>query len=84
MELQDAEAAPVPDRLTAWPIDHGLYGLDAIFEGDASYERARAHRVRLEGEGVPQRLRRELNGGWTLRFGPLRGADVAGAFAAFV
>ena len=32
-----ANAGPVPDRLTIWPVDDGRYGPDATFQGDSSY-----------------------------------------------
>jgi hypothetical protein len=75
-------AGPVPDRLTIWPMDDGRYGLDATFQGASGYERAHWHRDRL-GD-VPHSFRQELDGGWTLRFGPLPGSQVAQALAAFV
>jgi hypothetical protein len=78
------EDTPIPVRLTTWPVDRGQFGLDALFQGCEGYRRARAHRARLEEEGVPQVLRRELDGAWTLRFGPLPATDVAPALAAFV
>jgi hypothetical protein len=74
---------PVPDRLTTWPVDDGRYGLVAVFSGGSGYERARTHRARLESEGVPQRLRREMDGAWTLRFGPLPAPEVVVALGAF-
>ena len=78
------KAGPVPDRLTIWPIDDGRYGLDATFQGASGYERAEHHRQELAGRGVPHSFRQELDGGWSLRFGPLRALDVARALSAFV
>ena len=77
-------AGPVPDRLTIWPVDDGRYGLDATFQGSSGYQRAQQHRDEMEREGVPHTFRQELDGAWTLRFGPLRAADVARALSAFV
>jgi hypothetical protein len=77
-------AGPVPDRLTIWPVDDGRYGLDATFHGATGYERARRHQAELEREGVPHTFRQELDGSWTLRFGPLRAAEIARALSAFV
>jgi hypothetical protein len=74
----------VPDRLTIWPVDDGRYGLDASFTGETGFRRAESHRAELERGGVPHKFRQELDGAWTIRFGPLRGADVAKALAAFV
>jgi hypothetical protein len=78
------KAGPVPDRLTIWPVDDGRYGLDATFHGATGYERAQGHRTQLEMEGVPHTFRQELDGAWTLRFGPLPAADIAAALGAFV
>ena len=78
------KAGPVPDRLTIWPVDDGRYGLDATFQGGTGYERAQVHRVQLEAESVPHTFRQELDGAWTLRFGPLPAGSIAVALAAFV
>lgn len=78
------KAGPVPDRLTIWPVDDGRYGLDATFQGASGYERADQHHEELDRREVPHRFRQELDGGWTLRFGPLRAVDAADALAAFV
>jgi hypothetical protein len=40
--------------------------------------------VDLERRGLPYSFRQELDGGWTLRFGPLRAIEIAAALAAFV
>lgn len=78
------KAGPVPDRLTIWPVDDGRYGLDATFQGATGYQRAEHHESELDRLGVPHQFRQELDGGWTLRFGPLQAVDVANALAAFV
>jgi hypothetical protein len=82
--LLPAAAGPVPDRLTIWPVDDGRYGLDATFQGETGYTRARRHQRDLERGGVAHTFRQELDGGWTLRFGPLPAADIARALSAFV
>jgi hypothetical protein len=78
------QAGPVPDRLTIWPVDDGRYGLDATFQGTTGHERAAQHEAELRRAAVPHTFRQELDGGWTLRFGPLAAAQVAQALAAFV
>jgi hypothetical protein len=78
------QAGPVPDRLTIWPVDDGRYGLDATFQGATGYQRARQHEAELLRHGVPHKFRQELDGSWTLRFGPLPAAQVAQALATFV
>jgi hypothetical protein len=82
--LLPMKAGPVPDRMTIWPVDDGRYGLDATFHGGTGYERAQQHQVELERAGVPHSFRQELDGAWTLRFGPLTAADIATALGAFV
>jgi hypothetical protein len=82
--LLPSRAGPVPDRLTIWPVDDGRYGLDATFHGGSGYQRARQHQTELERDGVPHTFRQELDGSWTLRFGPLPAADIAQALSAFV
>jgi hypothetical protein len=79
-----ARVGPVPDRLTIWPVDDGRYGLDATFQGASGYERAEHHQQQLANRDVPHNFRQELDGGWTLRFGPLKATEVAAALSAFV
>jgi hypothetical protein len=79
-----AQAALSADQLTTWPLDDQRYGLVAVFRGDCGYERATRHRARLEREGVPRKLRRERDGAWTLRFGPVSVPDITGALDAFM
>lgn len=78
------QAGPVPDRMTIWPMDDGLYGLDATFQGASGYERAERHIAALPVAEVRHSFRQELGGAWTLRFGPLSAADVSVALTAFV
>ena len=65
-------------------MDDARYGLDATFQGVSGYQRADHHREAMDRCGVPYRFQQELDGGWTLRFGPLRAMDVATALGAFV
>lgn len=78
------KAGPVPDRLTIWPVDDGRYGLDATFQGASGYERAQVHQAKYERDAVPHTFRQELDGAWSLRFGPLQAVDIAQALSAFV
>lgn len=79
-----SRAGPVADRIVIWPLDDGRYGLDATFQGASGYECAAQHEVDLERRDVRYRFHQEMDGGWTLRFGPLRAVDVAVALSAFV
>jgi hypothetical protein len=83
-EALPVKAGPVPDKLTIWPVDDGRYGLDATFQGVSGYQRAEHHERELSQRGAPYSFIQELDGGWTLRFGPLKAVDVAAALGAFV
>jgi hypothetical protein len=80
----DIPAGPVADKLTMWPLDDGRYGLDAIFQGASGYERCEAHRSALSAAGVESSLIQNLDGSWSLRFGPLTAHEVGRAISAFV
>ena len=79
-----AKAGPVADRISIWPLDDGSYGLDATFQGASGYERAERHIESLDAGQVSYSLRQELDGGWTIRFGPLSAVNVSTALSAFV
>ena len=79
-----APAGPVPDRLTIWPVDDGRYGLDAAFQGASGYERAEHHDHELVNRGIRHAFKQEMDGGWTLRFGPLSALEVSRALTSFV
>jgi hypothetical protein len=55
-----------------------------IYRRSISYDRAEHHQVELTEHGVAHSFRLELDGGWTLRFGPPKAVDVARALSAFV
>jgi hypothetical protein len=80
----DLPAGPIADRLSIRPMDDGSYGLDATFQGASGHERAQFHEAALEQAAIRWSLRQELDGGWTLRFGPITAADVAAALSAFI
>lgn len=80
----ELRAGPVADRLTLWPVDDGRYGLDAVFQGASGYERCEEHREALEAAGVRCSLIQGLDGGWSLRLGPLTALEVGKAIGAFV
>ena len=84
MSTTPTDPGPVPDRITIWPVDDGRFGLDATFQGASGYERADWHVRALDRRGVRHSFRQELDGGWTVRFGPLRAVDVGGALTAFL
>jgi hypothetical protein len=82
--LPDLPPGPVADKLSIWPLDSGNYGLDATFQGLSGFERMERHELVLKRAGVRYSLVQELGDAWTLRFGPLSGAEVSSALRAFV
>jgi hypothetical protein len=84
MDRSLTKPGPVADLLSIWPFDDGRYGLDATFQEASGYERAEMHLETLKASDIEYSLRQELDGGWTLRFGPLIASEVSTALIAFV
>ena len=73
-----------PDRVMLWPLEIGRYGLDLTFGGNWGCEDAEAQAARLSDRGIPNMIRREPDGGWTVRLGPLHSLEVAQALSSVV
>jgi hypothetical protein len=73
-----------PDRLMLWPLDMGRYGLDVTFSGNWGCEDAERQAAQLRRRGIPNVIRQEPDGGWTVRLGPLHSLDVARALSSLV
>ena len=67
-----------------WPLDAGRYGLDVTFSGDWGCEDAEQESARLSRAGMANTIRREPDGAWTVRLGPLHSLDVARALSALL
>jgi hypothetical protein len=83
----DPEPEPVgppPDRITIWPIEDGTFGIDATFQGATGYRHAEFHEAILLLRDIRCTLRQELDGGWTIRLGPLPRPLVEQAIALFI
>ena len=60
-----------PNKVSIWPVGGAGYGIDFTYHGATGYTDAeRAERV-LQSNGLPAQFRQELDGAWTVRFGPL-------------
>lgn len=73
-----------PDRLTIWPVEGDLFGIDVRWGGAAGNRRATVVARLLEAAGVPRKLTQAMDGGWEVRVGPVPGADVAQVIDQFV
>jgi hypothetical protein len=80
----DFPVGPVADKLTLWPVDDGRYGLDAVFQGASGFERCEEHRTAFAAAGIQCSLRQGMDGGWSMRLGPLTAHEVGKAISAFV
>ena len=80
----DVTVGPRADRVTFWPTDSGTYGVDATFQGVSGYGDLETHEAALRRAGVKYSMRQELDGGWTLRFGPLNAEYARRVVEAFI
>jgi hypothetical protein len=80
----DIRVGPVADRVSVWPHDDGTYGVDATFQGSSGHDDAAHYEERLKKVGARYTLKQELDGGWTLRFGPLRHEEALRLVEAFI
>jgi hypothetical protein len=60
-----------PNRVSIWPVERSGYGIDFTYHGATGYARAETAEQRLQAAGLTTSFRQELDGAWTVRFGPL-------------
>jgi hypothetical protein len=60
-----------PNRVSIWPVEVGGYGIDFTYHGATGYTSAEAADEILRFNGLRTSFRQELDGAWTVRFGPL-------------
>ncbi len=71
-------------------MEDGTYGIDATFTGVTGFERAQEHERVLRSAAASANLApwwrflQEIDGRWTLRFGPVSGPDVAAVMESFI
>ena len=72
IESSGARLGPTrPDKLSIWPVSESDFGLDVTYRGPQGYRRAEIVERQLTAAGVRNRLEQELDGAWTVRFGPV-------------
>ena len=72
--LQQTAQAPTPtrpDRITIWPVDECSFGIDVQYQGAVGYRRAEIVHRQIEAAGAKASFRQEVDGTWTVRFGPV-------------
>lgn len=73
-----AELGPTrPDRLTIWPVEGDLFGIDVRWSAAAGNRRATVVARLLADAEVRGRLSQTVDGAWEVRVGPVPGGDVA-------
>ena len=60
-----------PNRVSIWPIEVGGYGIDITYHGATGYTDAETAERVLQTTGLATSFRQELDGAWSVRFGPL-------------
>ena len=73
-----------PDRLTIWPVEGDLFGIDVRWGGSAGNRRATVVARLLSDAGIRGRLTQAVDGAWEVRVGPVPGGDVARVIDEFV
>jgi hypothetical protein len=73
-----------PDKLTIWPVENDLFGIDVRWGGAVGNRRATVVARLLEDAGIKGRLTQGIDGSWEVRVGPVPGADVARVIDEFV
>jgi hypothetical protein len=73
-----------PDRLTIWPVEGDLFGIDVRWAGGAGNRRATVVARLLSDAGIRGRLTQTIDGAWEVRVGPVPGGDVARVIDEFV
>jgi len=84
-DLVASELGPTrPDRLTIWPVEGDLFGIDVRWGGPPGNRRATVVARLLAGAGIRARLTQGVDGAWEVRVGPVPGSDVARVIDEFV
>lgn len=65
-----------PDRISIWPVEETRFGVDVVYQGATGYRRADTVHRQLSAAGARSTMRQELDGGWTVRFGPVGREDM--------
>jgi hypothetical protein len=60
-----------PNRVSIWPVELGGYGIDFTYHGATGCADAETAEQMLQAAGLTTKFIQELDGAWTVRFGPL-------------
>jgi hypothetical protein len=60
-----------PSRVSIWPVEDRGFGIDFTYHGATGYTDAEFAQGLLDAYGLRTSFIQELDGAWTVRFGPL-------------
>ena len=60
-----------PNRISIWPVESEGFGIDFTYHGSTGYTDAETAERVIGVHGLRTQFRQELDGAWTVRFGPL-------------
>jgi hypothetical protein len=60
-----------PNRVSICPVELGCYGIDFTYHGATGCADAETAEQMLQAAGLTTKFIQELDGAWTVRFGPL-------------
>jgi hypothetical protein len=72
-----------PNRVSIWPVEPGGYGIDFTYHGAIGFTSAEQADEMLRFNGLTTSFRQELDGAWTVRFGPLPRDDMRAVLERF-
>ena len=70
-DASDAGRSLHPNRVSIWPVEGSGFGIDFTYHGATGYTDAETAERQLQSAGLTTSFRQELDGAWTVRFGPL-------------
>ena len=65
-----------PNRVAIWPVEGAGFGIDFGYHGATGYTDAEMAETILQTGGLQATFRQDLDGAWTVRFGPLARDDM--------
>jgi hypothetical protein len=60
-----------PNRVSIWPVEGEGFGVDFSYHGATGYADAEAAERILSSHSLRTRFIQEIDGAWTVRFGPI-------------
>jgi hypothetical protein len=82
-ELGQRSGSLRPNRVSIWPVEGEGFGIDFTYHGATGYRDAEFAQEILTRNQLQTQFRQELDGAWTVRFGPLPREHLAAVLERF-